>query len=147
MRRGLAIILVLALAFSVVMPLKGETGTVLKGYVLRPAGNIYKPIKGAVVEVENLATHQKLSSEPTDESGAYFIKGLIPGDYRIWVVVNNKKFEVQKKLTIDKNTGSFFASFVIREGKKWPLLLVGASAVGMLTYEFTVKEKEASPTK
>ncbi|GEM_PF-6200581 len=147
MKKGLAIILAFVLVFSVATPLMGENGTVLKGYVLKPHGNTYKPIKEAVVEVENIVTHEKFTSEPTGERGAYLIKGLVPGEYKVTVMVGKKKYEVEKNLKIEKNIVSFFASFVIKRTQRWALLLLGASAAGMGVYELTREEKVASPIK
>ena len=72
-----------AFAFALVaysVPAAAQSGTI-KGKVTGPDG---KPLEGAVVVIEHVATARKNTSK-TDRRGEYVQVGLTPGDYKVTV--------------------------------------------------------------
>ena len=144
-KRVLAYVLTFSMGLWLVEPAWSANGATLRGFIL---DKNKKPVPNAVVKAKNLSTGQEFYSMPTSENGSYTLKNLPPGDYKISVIVNDKKYIVEKKLTVKENA-DIFMSFVLKKSKKklLALVLLGSAAIAVGVYELTKKEKEASPTK
>src|SRR5262245_52121721 len=48
-----------------------------------------KPLQGAVVQIENISTHQ-IDEAKANKNGEYSISGLYQGQYKVTAIVNGK---------------------------------------------------------
>lgn len=106
-------------------------------------GFIYKsnkktPLKDAKVILINIKDGSRYESNITDDKGDYTIDKLLPGNYNVYLEINDKEFKVKKidfVVKIEKDKTSFM-SFSIN--KRFPfIIIIPIGSMGFLPESFS----------